>query len=126
MIPRDPYETEDYPSAEETCCDMCSEPIALEVDQRYGPRKLLLCESHADRWLKAEREMDAELEQMRGREEQIPLSASLYGMARRQDARCRGGRRGPRCHAHDAIENGLRRTRANIEKLLAEARKRAS
>lgn len=94
MIARNPLEHEVYPDAETDACDMCSEPIALEVDQRYGPRKLLLCESHADRWLKAERELDAEIEEMAGRAQQALSMAPLFALARIQDARRRNGRKG--------------------------------
>ncbi len=60
-----PYE--DGPSTETECCDLgdCYEPWAWETGRRNGPRKLRLCEAHADRWLKAERELLAEFESVR-------------------------------------------------------------
>ena len=60
---------DDMPSCEEHACDIggCCEPWAWETERRNGPRKLRLCEGHADRWLKGEREFYAELEEVAGR-----------------------------------------------------------
>lgn len=85
MIPRDPV---DGPSVETESCDLgdCHEPWAAEVEVPHGPRSLRLCEEHADRWLRAERELDAELEEMRGR---VGSLAPLFGLARALDGRAR-------------------------------------
>jgi hypothetical protein len=60
---------EDGPSVETECCDLsgCYSPWAWEAERRNGPRRLRLCESHADLWLKSEREFLAELESVAGR-----------------------------------------------------------
>ena len=81
MIPRDPI---DGPSVESEQCDHCGEPWAWEADRDHGPRRLRLCESHADAWLRGERE----LEEMRGRASLASL-ASLFGLARALDGRTR-------------------------------------
>lgn len=67
MIPRNPCE--DMPSCESETCDLgdCGEPWAEEVEVPNGPRMMRLCEDHATRWLQAERELDAELEEVAGR-----------------------------------------------------------
>lgn len=86
MIPANPYE--DMPSCEEHACDLgdCSEPWAMEVECPNGPRQLRLCEEHADRWLRAEQELEAELEEMRGR---VGSIAPLFGLARALDGRAK-------------------------------------
>jgi hypothetical protein len=50
-----------------------------------------LCEAHADRWLKAEAELDAEIEEMAGRNA-LP-SAALFALARALDGRGRRHRK---------------------------------
>ncbi len=72
--------SEDMPSCEEHACDLggCCEPWAWETTRRNGPRKLRLCEAHADRWLKGERELYAELESVAGR---IPPRKARPGTA---------------------------------------------
>ncbi len=79
-----PYE--DGPSCEEEACDLgdCSEPWAWETDRRNGPRSLRLCEVHADRWLKGERDLYAEIESVAGRA--VPMS-DLFRLARCLDGR---------------------------------------
>jgi hypothetical protein len=82
---------EDGPSVETEACDLggCCEPWAWETDRRNGPRKLRLCEEHADRWLKSERDLNAELEEVAGRRPKpLPLS-DLFGLVRALDGRTR-------------------------------------
>lgn len=85
MSPENP--ADDMPSVEAEACDLggCAEPWAAEVERQHGPRKLRLCEGHATRWLRAEAELEAELEQMRGRGE--ASFAPLFGLARTSDGR---------------------------------------
>jgi len=93
MIPRNPYEN--MPSTAQESCDLgdCVEPWADTVDARNGLRPLRLCERHHDEWLKAEAELDAEIEEMAGRHEApLPL-APLFALARAIDGRRRNGRK---------------------------------
>lgn len=89
MEPRNPCE--DMPSAEEHACDLggCTAPWAGEVDRRNGPRRLRLCEPHYDRWVTAERELYAELEQMSGRLDEALAISPLFGLVRALDGRTR-------------------------------------
>jgi hypothetical protein len=83
MIPANP--TDDMPSVEESCdIGGCREPWAWEVDRAHGPRKLRLCEGHADRWLRAERDLAAEREELAGR---VLEFSALFGLANAMDAR---------------------------------------
>jgi hypothetical protein len=87
-----PYE--DMPSCEEHACDLpgCSEPWAWEPDgQTNGPRRLRLCEAHADEWLKAERAHNAEREEVAGREMVLRMS-DLFSLARASDGRVKNRR----------------------------------
>lgn len=83
--------TEDMPSCEEHACDLggCHEPWAWESDRRNGPRKLRLCEGHADKWLQGERDFHAELESMAGRAERPVPWSDLSRLARMLDGRTR-------------------------------------
>lgn len=94
MIPENPYE--DGPSVEQESCDLggCSAPWAWETDRRNGPRKLRLCERHADEWLKGERDLAAEREELRGRHGYSLCYAALFGLASIMDERTRAGGRG--------------------------------
>lgn len=107
-----------WPSTETEECDLgdCHEPWALEVERRNGPRQLRLCEEHATRWLQAERELEAEIEEMRRRGE--TQHAPLFGLARakarrelRRDLEGRG-----------RIAAGLAVTRANVQRMLCRGR----
>lgn len=80
--------TDDLPGVESGQCDCCSEPWAWEAERRYGPRLLRLCEDHADRWLRGERDLFAEIETVAGRA--LPMS-SFFGLASALD-----GRRNPK------------------------------
>lgn len=90
MMPRHP---EDGPSVETEACDLgsCREPWAIEVDRDNGPRSLRLCEEHGSRWLQAEAELAAELEEVAGREHEGENLASkmapLFGLVRALDTR---------------------------------------
>ena len=82
MMPVNPYE--DSPTVEPEACDLgdCKEPWAVEVDRDNGPRSLRLCECHADEWLKAERELLAEREEVSGRVPEAQQWSALFGLAR--------------------------------------------
>lgn len=87
MIARNPYV--DLPSTDSERCDIggCAESWAWEAERRNGPRKLRLCEGHADRWLRGERQLAAEREEMAGRVlEPESGYAALFGLARALDA----------------------------------------
>lgn len=59
MIAAEPI---DGPSVESAKCDIggCDAEWAWEADKVHGPRKLRLCEEHADRWLRGAAELEAE------------------------------------------------------------------
>lgn len=80
---------DDMPSVTEESCDIggCREPWAWEVDRAHGPRNLRLCEGHADRWLRAERELAAEREELAGRVLEPVQYSALFGLANAMDAR---------------------------------------
>ena len=93
MSARNPYE--DGPSVEPESCDLggCNEPWAAEVERRNGPRKLRLCEAHHDCWTAAERGLEAEREELRGRiVGPLPIS-SLFSLARALDGHVTNGRK---------------------------------
>jgi hypothetical protein len=83
--------TDDMPSCEAESCDVggCREPWAWEPESSHGPRKVRLCEHHADEWLTAERDLLAEREEMAGREKVVTGYAPLFGLARAFDTRGR-------------------------------------
>lgn len=85
---------EDLPSCESECCDVggCASPWAWSPEGvTNGPRSLRLCEEHSDEWLRSERDLLAEREEMAGREGVLlrprPLSyAPLFGLVRDLEA----------------------------------------
>jgi hypothetical protein len=99
MIPMNP--TNDLPSCESEKCDIgpCAHDWAWEAEIHNGARRLRLCELHADEWLRGERELAAEREELSGRELVIRESlanASLFGLARTFiDGRSASDRRRP-------------------------------
>lgn len=82
--------TDDLPSCDHESCDIggCREPWAWEPETgSNGPRKLRLCEAHADEWLQSERDLLAEREEIAGREKVVTGYAPLFGLARAFDTR---------------------------------------
>ena len=78
--------TDDMPSVEsEQCCvGGCREPWAWNPD---GSPRTRLCEAHSDEWLRAERDLTAEREEVAGRERLLaeataPEWSALFGLAR--------------------------------------------
>lgn len=86
---------EDMPSTESEACDIggCHEPWAAEVDAANGSRKLRLCCECHDRWTTSERKLEAEREEMRGRELAPEETRPLFGLASALEYWERTGRR---------------------------------
>lgn len=83
-MPRNP--TDDLPSTCESQCDLggCSNDWAWETQRRHGKRNFRLCEEHADVWLRSERELVAEREEVAGRD-MNPEWSALFGLSNALD-----------------------------------------